>query len=210
MGFATGHTQPASFVANGQLRDGSPFGIITTTPNAYYYDIRIRYVRSTLVAEVAEASTLAGLGSATFKAKPREFLLNIANTTATTPPPYSAAVASLAGLVATNATLLTISLTDNGLIPTATNALIGYKQDADGKILTAPLDVITTGTGTGTSTGVAPTTNTGTKPTGTDSGSGSKISNTTKILIGVAVAAVIGVVVYFVMKKGKPGKAGKK
>lgn len=203
MPFATNHIQPAGFIAGANLKDGSSFGIVKGKAgvNDVFYDIRLRSIKGTLIAEVAQANTQAGLATASFQAKQAQFLINVKNDQVKDVP----ALTGLTLLVANAAAMTAVGVSDNTALPTATNVLIGYKQDADGNVTTAalvgdPLNPVApvntgTGTGTGTKTGTA---------TGVDALK--NLSMTTKILIGVGVAVVIGGVIYFVMKMRKKGK----
>lgn len=224
MAFPTGHNQPAGFVA-GQLKDGSSFGTIDVGSfggQPVKFKIDLRYYRNKLVAisSVLKPDGVTVISPAAIVQ--RQYLLNIVQLAL---PNDITTLKTLAPLVADEAGLSSVGLSPTQNVPTnATGDLIPFAMNADGKVEsfisaadTAKATVaaaaktnevltqlVSSVTGGNAATGGTTTTSgTGTTPTGW-----AAMSTTVKVVIGVVVAAVIGGIVYMVMKPGKKG--GKK
>lgn len=214
MAFATGHTARTGFVA-GQLKDGDSFGTIAAPgygggaqPSVYKLDLR--FYKNTLIV-IGSRLNNSGTVIEQPTIVPQDWVKSVQNIIL---PNTIPALKTLADLTPTASKITSLGLTVGGLVPVnATGDLMPYQQDADGNITSyvSPADTakqqadaaktqtdllnkltttVTSAVGGGTST--------------TDSGTG--MSTTVKIVISVAVAAVVGVVIYMVTRKKKGKK----
>lgn len=221
MAFATGHKPPANFVA-GQLKDGASVGSISSANfggQPTDFNIVARWYKNKLVALVGRSKP-----DGTVMSQPvivqRQYILNLVDLAINNDIPF---LKSFAALVADDAGLASVGLVTTQNVPTnPTGELIPFEMTADGivKAYTSPVDaakatqvtaektqqILTQIANNGAVGNNALPGGTGAGNTGTPPATGwAGLSMTTKVIVGVVVAVVIGGIVYMVVQKPKKG-----